>query len=161
MPRLKRSKKYHKFVNFFRTVQKFHPPYRVLIDGNFLHKATKEGQDIRQQLSKILQDQPFLFMTKCVMRELENAGEEVLGKATLQKSRLIPKLTCKHSGGVLDPDECIWNYVGSKNESKTWVCTNDEDLRNKFRRSGNTPLFFFNHNVLVMDSPGEVSEQKF
>ena len=98
--RIKRGKKYHKFVNFFRVVYKFHPPFKVLLDGNFFHHFCKESIDIKHQLSKILQDQPFLFMTKCIMRELENLGEEVLGKETLKQARLTVKLPCGHSGGI-------------------------------------------------------------
>jgi len=62
----------------------------------------------------------------------------------------------------MEPDECILAYIGKRNESKVFVGTNDEDLRNKMRNNGTVPLFFFNKSkVLVMDSPSEVSEQKF
>lgn len=43
-----------------------------------------------------------------------------------------------------------------------FVATNDEELRNKLRNNGNVPIFFFNRtNVLIMDSPSDVSKQKF
>ena len=48
MPRIKRGKKYHKFVNFWRVVMKFHPPFKVLLDGNFFHYMNKEAIDIKQ-----------------------------------------------------------------------------------------------------------------
>ena len=54
--RIKRGKKYHKYVNFFKTVYKFHPPFKVLLDGNFFHHFCKEAVDIKNQLHKILQD---------------------------------------------------------------------------------------------------------
>ena len=72
------------------------------------------------------------------------------------------KLPCAHGGGICDPDECIKSYVGKRNEQKVFVCTNDEDLRNELRNNGSVPLFFFNRTkILVMDSPSEVSDQKF
>ena len=54
--RIKRGKKYHKYVNFYRTVYKFVPPFKVLLDGNFFHHTVKEQINIRLQLHRILQD---------------------------------------------------------------------------------------------------------
>jgi len=73
--RIKRGKKYHKYVNFFRVVYKFRAPFKVLTDGNFFYHSTKESMDLKHLLSKIFEDQPFIFMTKCIMRELENLGD--------------------------------------------------------------------------------------
>ena len=71
-------------------------------------------------------------------------------------------MPCGHTGGCIDPDECILAYIGKRNEEKVFVCTNDEELRNKLRNNGSVPIFFFNRaNVLIMDSPSDVSEQKF
>jgi hypothetical protein len=39
--RIKRGKKYHKFVNFYRVVYKFVPPFKTLVDGNFIFAVTK------------------------------------------------------------------------------------------------------------------------
>jgi len=72
--RIKRSKKYKRYVNHFKVVYKFKPPYRVVIDGGFLHYAVKNGDfDLKSNLQKIIQETPLLIMTKCVMRELEYA----------------------------------------------------------------------------------------
>lgn len=103
-------------------------------------------------------------MTKCVLRELENLSKEDIPfiRETLQACTKIVKLPCKHSGGILPPDECIKNFVGSKNEAKVFVATNDEDLRNHFRNEiGAVPLFFLKNNVLIMDSPSDVTQTKF
>ena len=159
--RIKRGKKYHKYVNFFRVVYKFHPPFKVLLDGNFFHHTVKESMDIKLQLHRILQDQPFIFLTKCVMRELENAGDAILGPKTLAAARKTVKLPCSHSGGIVPPDECILDYIGKRNESKVFVGTNDEELRNRLRNNGTCPLFFFKNNILIMDAPSDVSDQKF
>ena len=71
-------------------------------------------------------------------------------------------MPCKHSGGILPPDDCLKNFVGNKNEAKVFIASNDPDLRNYFRNEvGTVPLFFFLNNVLVMDAPSEVSQAKF
>ena len=98
------------------------------------------------------------------MRELENLKHQEVPfiKETLQFCQEVIKLPCKHSGGILPPDECIKNFVGSKNEVKVFLATNDEDLRNHMRNEvGTVPLFFLNNNVLIMDSPSDVSQTKF
>ncbi len=41
-----------------------------------------------------------------------------------------------------------------------FVGTNDEDLRNELRNLGTVPIFFFKHNMLVMDAPSEITEEK-
>ena len=45
--RIKRGKKYKKWINFYKVVYKFKPPYRLLVDGNFFHKAVSQGFDLR------------------------------------------------------------------------------------------------------------------
>lgn len=162
--RIKRGKKYHKFVNFYRVVYKFVPPFKVLLDGNFIFACTRNSLDLKPQLQKILQDQPLMIMTKCIMRELENLKHDDVPfiKETLQSCTKIVKLPCKHSGGILPPNECIKNFVGNKNEAKVFLATNDEDLRNYMRNEvGTVPLFFLQNNVLIMDSPSDMSKTKF
>jgi hypothetical protein len=44
--RIKRAKKYHKFVNFYRVVYKFVPPFKVLLDGNFIFQTVKNSVDL-------------------------------------------------------------------------------------------------------------------
>ena len=93
--RIKRGKKYHKYVNFFKVVYKFHPPHKILCDGNFIFKVASEAIDIKKLLHSILQDQPLLVMTKCIMRELENLDKSLPGLAsTLQMAKNTIKLSC-------------------------------------------------------------------
>lgn len=53
--RIKRGKKYKKFVQHFKVVYKFKPPYRVMVDGQFLHYAVRNGDfDLQSNLQKII-----------------------------------------------------------------------------------------------------------
>ena len=52
--RIKRGKKYHKYVNFYRVVYKFRAPFKVLVDGVFLHKSMSTPGDLKKQLFGIL-----------------------------------------------------------------------------------------------------------
>jgi rRNA-processing protein FCF1 len=93
------------------------------------------------------------------MRELEDMGMSVIGQ-TLREAKKVVKESCKHPGGILPADECIKIFINRRNEAKLFVGTNDEDLRNDLRNLGTVPIFFFKHNVLVMDSPTEITEEK-
>ena len=157
--RVKRQKKYKKYVNFYKVVYKFHPPYKIMVDGNFFHTAISTGFNLRETFFHLITDTPLLVMTKCVMRELEQLGRGTIGK-TLDEAKKVVKESCKHSGGILSADECIRNFIGKKNEPKVFVATNDEDLRNDLRNLGTVPIFFFKHNLLIMDSPTEITEEK-
>jgi len=98
-------------------------------------------------------------MTKCMMRELEDAATGDRANKELQlslkKAKFIHKVSCKHSGGVMEPDECIMNFINKRNEEKVFVATNDEELRNELRNLGTVPLFFFKKQVLIMDTPSD------
>lgn len=158
--RIKRLKKYKKFVNFFKVVYKFKPPFKVLLDGNFFHRAVRNGFSLRENFLRLLADTPVFVMTKCVLREFENLGAAVVGDDTLHEAKKLVKESCKHAGGILAPDECIRLFIGKKNEGKHFVCSDDEELRNDLRNTGTVPLFFFRNNVLVMDSPTDITEEK-
>ena len=58
-------------------------------------------------------------MTKCIMRELEDIARKNKYindiQQTLKNAKLIHKCSCLHSGGILDPDDCIRNFVGERN----------------------------------------------
>lgn len=157
--RVKRLKKYKKYVSFYKVVYKFRPPYKILVDGNFLHTAVSSGFNLRENFFKLIADTPLLVMTKCVMRELEQLGRAKVGK-TLDEAKRVIKESCNHPGGIMSADECVRNFVGKRNEAKVFVGTNDEDLRNDLRNLGTVPIFFFKKGILVMDAPTEVSEEK-
>ena len=158
--KVKRFKKYKKYVNFYKVVYKFRAPFKVLIDGNFLHQATTSDFNLRDNLYKLLSDTPLLIMTKCVMRELELLSKTASVRPTLLQAKKVIKESCKHSGGILPAEECIRNFVGKRNEAQVFVGTNDEELRNELRNLGTVPIFFFQRGVLVMDAPAEVTEEK-
>ena len=97
------------------------------------------------------------------MREVENLDRsKPFVRECLDQCKKIVKLPCKHTGGILSPDQCIKEFIGTKNESKVFLATNDEQLRNYMRDEiGSVPLFFLKNAILIMDSPSEVAKAKF
>eukprot|EP00349_Pseudokeronopsis_sp_Brazil_P004490 CAMPEP_0202963526 /NCGR_PEP_ID=MMETSP1396-20130829/7528_1 /ASSEMBLY_ACC=CAM_ASM_000872 /TAXON_ID= /ORGANISM="Pseudokeronopsis sp., Strain Brazil" /LENGTH=135 /DNA_ID=CAMNT_0049684815 /DNA_START=75 /DNA_END=482 /DNA_ORIENTATION=- len=130
-----------------------------MVDGNFFHEAIMNGFDLLVNLTKIFETAPVLVMTKCVLRELENLGKDISN--TLAATKKIVKESCKHPGGCIPADECIKTFIGKKNESKLFVATNDEVLRNELRNLSVVPTFFFKKGcVLVLDAPTEIAIEK-
>jgi hypothetical protein len=58
--RIKRLKKYKKYVNFYKVVYKFKPPYKILVDGNFFHNAVSNDFNLKDNFYHLLTDTPIL-----------------------------------------------------------------------------------------------------
>lgn len=52
--RIKRGKHYKRIVRFYVLNYGFAPPFKVLIDGNFLLQCVKIQQDAKEMLSRVL-----------------------------------------------------------------------------------------------------------
>ena len=52
--RIKRGKHYKRIVRFYVLNYGFSPPFKVLIDGNFLLQCVKIQQDAKEMLSRVL-----------------------------------------------------------------------------------------------------------
>jgi U3 small nucleolar RNA-associated protein 23 len=73
-----RAKAARKTLRFFRINANIKPPYKVLVDGNFLVTAVKQKVPIRERLSRVLQNEPFeLFTCRSILDEMmkQNTGE--------------------------------------------------------------------------------------
>ena len=58
--RIKRLKKYKKYVNFYKVVYKFIPPYKILVDGNFFHLAVSNDFNLKENFYKLINDNALL-----------------------------------------------------------------------------------------------------
>ena len=120
--RIKRAKKYKKYINYFKVAYKFKPPFKVLVDGNFFHTAVRNGFNLQEQLKGLFGDTVLPVMTGCIMSELEHLPREVVGETVKQAKGLV-KEKCKHAKGFIDPGECIEHYINKRNDSKVFVGT--------------------------------------
>jgi hypothetical protein len=58
--RVKRLKKYRKYINFFKVVYKFVPPFKIMVDGNFFHESIKNGFDLKDAFQSLFLDTPII-----------------------------------------------------------------------------------------------------
>ena len=78
MGRLKRNKTYRKCLQFYELNFGIRKPYRLVLDGNFMHLACKNGVLLRDKLPSMLNDpEAELLVPQAVVTELEKIGEPV------------------------------------------------------------------------------------
>jgi U3 small nucleolar RNA-associated protein 23 len=159
--RLLRHKRNRKTLEFFRLSFKVFPPYKVLLDGNFIAQAVKMqlGSSFERLLQQLLADKTFLHVTDCVLEELIALGEPA--KHTLAAARTISVIRCRHKHGHkpgMDPAQCLAALVGPANASHYFVATQDAELRGSLRAIPGTPLLLFSKNVLVLEQASGASK---
>ena len=79
--------KYHKVkqtrrvVRWYRVSFDFREPFRVFIDGSFLHSCIQKRLGAPRELfSKLLGSEVKVFTSKCVQAGLRRQGEEFAGR---------------------------------------------------------------------------------
>ena len=149
-----------KTINFYRYVFKFNPPFKIIIDGNFISISLKKKFDIKTSLEKFLNEKVRLIIPSCIFKELQLIEDKIPGILKLISQYKIEE--CNHN--QLDPITCIRNYIGKKNRDKYFVATQDDFLRKQLRKIPGVPLIFFDQNMLLIDklSPSslEASEKR-
>ena len=110
---------------YYRQADNYEPPYKVLVDGSFLHKALKMGIKLKTSiLTKILDNNMELCITQCTLNEL---GRIESARDTFTAASFIKRIDCgdRHSGTV----ECICSVLGDDNPDKYITVTQDEALK--------------------------------
>ena len=153
MGRLKRNKTYRKYLQFYELNFQIRKPYRVLLDGNFMHTAVINGVLVRDKVPSLLGDtNADLQVPTAVVGELEKVGEPVA--AALALALTFKRL--KH-GGDTNAADAIKTLVGTRNKNKYIVCTQDASLRDELAKVPGVPLVYLNHCALVLEPPSRAS----
>lgn len=116
-------------MGFFRIHFKIRPPYKLIMDGCFLHNAYKVK--FEELIRKLFQADVTIYITNCVRAELEQLGEKVAD--TLDAAKKLRVLKCGHKHSPLAPAECISKLVGGNNAKKYVVASTDTELMDKLR----------------------------
>lgn len=150
----KKNKWFKKVVNFYRFVFKFEVPYNILIDGNFVAVSLQKKFDMKNLLTKTLDDNVHLVIPSCVVHEIRELDEKIPGLLNAVSKYKVEE--CQH-GQVLSPENCIKSYIGKKNIKKYFVATQDSFLRSHLRKIPGVPLLFFEQNMILVDKPSKAS----
>ncbi|CRG98898.1 rRNA-processing protein FCF1, putative [Plasmodium relictum] len=123
---------------FFNYNENLTPPYNIILDTNFINSSIQYKIDIVKGCSELLLAKCNIFITDCVVAEMEKLGQRYALALKLLKDARFNRLTCAHKGTYAD--DCIVNRV---TESRCYiVATNDRDLKIRLRKIAGVPILY-------------------
>ncbi|EWC88972.1 hypothetical protein PFNF54_02242 [Plasmodium falciparum NF54] len=139
-------KKTQKIVKLKRVIN---PNDKRIIQNNKIKQAEEEKKkkkkrdiqykiDIIKGCSEVLLAKCNIFVTDCVIGEMEKLGQRYSLGLKLIKDPRFKRLTCNHKGTYAD--DCIVNRV---TESRCYIiATNDRDLKIRLRKIPGVPILY-------------------
>ncbi|CED84263.1 Predicted nucleic-acid-binding protein, contains PIN domain [Phaffia rhodozyma] len=114
------------------------PPYRVLVDTNFINHSLQNKLELVQGMMDTLFAKCIPTITDCVMAELEKLGPKYRMALSIARDPRFERLPCSHRGTYAD--DCLVQRVSV---SKCYiVATCDRDLRRRIRKVPGVPLMY-------------------
>ncbi|KAK9807075.1 hypothetical protein WJX73_001013 [Symbiochloris irregularis] len=121
-------------VRFFKVQHGFRSPFKVLLDGNFLHALLLAGQeDISSTLFKLLGAPAKPLTTACTLHELKSLGKDFTGTFRFARQACAVH-ACGHDGEALPASGCLRSCIGETNAEHFFVATQDRSLREALGR---------------------------
>ena len=153
-----------KISTLYRTVFHMEAPFKIIADGNFLHKCIQNKVFLKDKFEKYLGETVLIYVTDCIISELKSLGSKTEG--TYLAARKFKNDRCSH-GTQLSPDLCILEHVGNlaqlhytkpiigaKNKGNFFVATQDYSLKRRLRDIGRVGIFTFNESKqLELEKP--------
>ncbi|EJT46820.1 hypothetical protein A1Q2_01810 [Trichosporon asahii var. asahii CBS 8904] len=114
------------------------PPYRVLVDTNFINFSIQNKIELVQGMMDCLMAKCIPTISDCVLAELEKLGPKYRLALKIAKDPRFERVHCDHSGTYAD--DCIVQRVMAH---KCYiVATCDRDLRRRIRKVPGVPLMY-------------------
>ncbi|KAJ9681307.1 hypothetical protein PVL29_020267 [Vitis rotundifolia] len=123
---------------FFKYNTALGPPYRVLVDTNFINFSIQNKLDLEKGMMDCLYAKCTPCITDCVMAELEKLGQKYRVALRIAKDPRFERLLCTHKGTYAD--DCIVDRV---TQHKCYiVATCDRDLKRRIRKVPGVPIMY-------------------
>ncbi|GJM97772.1 hypothetical protein PR202_ga14724 [Eleusine coracana subsp. coracana] len=151
--RVKKKSRHRKAVKFYATCFGFREPYKVLIDGTFVHHLLTQrllpaDEALRDLLSA--SRTPALYTSKCILAELRRLGKSHAD--AFDAASLLATTKCEHEK-VVSAVNCVLSLVGDKNPEHFFVATQDAELREKLREIPGVLVIYGLKNSLFIEHP--------
>ncbi|CAB3402654.1 unnamed protein product [Caenorhabditis bovis] len=155
--KVKRLKRAHRLLTFYKYSYKFLPPYKVLVDGTFCSAALQEKINLAEQIPKYLGEETHLMTTKCVLSELEKFGPLLYGALVIAKQFEI--VCCNHQKPKSASD-CLSHLArrAASGKDKYFMATQDEDLTETLRNIVGTPILYIKFKTVLLDNISEATK---
>lgn len=123
---------------FFQYNPALGPPFRVLIDTNFVNFAVSNKLDIAKGMLDCLAAQTTVCVTDCVIAELQKLPRKYAVALKVARDRNFKRLPCTHKGTYAD--DCLVNRVSAHRVYIVATC--DRDLKRRLRKIPGVPLMY-------------------
>lgn len=123
---------------FFQFNPSLGPPFRVLIDTNFINFSVSNKLDITRSMLDCLAAQTTVCVTDCVIAELQKLPKKYAVALKVARDRKFQRLTCTHKGTYAD--DCLVNRVAAHRIYIVATC--DRDLKRRIRKIPGVPIMY-------------------
>eukprot|EP01065_Artemidia_motanka_P032173 TRINITY_DN39211_c0_g1_i1.p1 TRINITY_DN39211_c0_g1~~TRINITY_DN39211_c0_g1_i1.p1 ORF type:complete len:227 (+),score=89.84 TRINITY_DN39211_c0_g1_i1:78-683(+) len=121
------------------------PPYRVLMDTNFINFSLQNKMDVVQGMMDCLYAKVTPYICGCVMAELEKLGDKFKVALRLAKDPRFKRLECDRTYA----DDCI---VDTVKQHRIWIVgTMDKDLRRRLRKIPGVPIMYISKHKYTVE----------
>ena len=144
----KHKKELKKTLAFYKLHYAFKPPFNVIADAEFLIACSRAGIDPRREILLELDEQMTPIVTPEILRDLRERKEWAAvdhaktffymkdKQMYIERENTVLIATERWDRALTPPAESVKRRIGSDNESRYIVATNDPLLR---RELGNVP----------------------
>ena len=122
---------------FFTHNASLGPPYRVLVDTNFINFSIQNKLDIHRSLMDCLYAKCIPCITEAVMAELEKLGPKYRVALRLAKDPRFTRLPAMRAGNTYADDDLVERVTTHRIYV---VATCDQDLKRRIRKIAGVPL---------------------
>lgn len=123
---------------FFQHNTALGPPYRILVDTNFINFSLQNKIELVQGMMDCLYAKSIPCITDCVLAELEKLGPKYRIALRVARDPRFERLPCSHKGTYAD--DCIVDRVST--HPCYMVATCDKELRRRVRKVPGIPLMY-------------------
>ncbi len=135
---------------FFSYNSALGPPYRVIMDTNFINFSIQNKMDILKCMMDCLLGKCIPCVTNCVVAELEKLGHKYRLALRLVKDWRFEHIACCHKGTYAD--DCLVNLV--KQHRCYIIATCDKDLKRRLRKVPGVPIMYIaSHKYAIERMP--------
>jgi rRNA-processing protein FCF1 len=115
---------------FFQHNTALGPPYRILVDTNFINFSLQNKIELVQGMMDCLYAKSIPCITDCVLAELEKLGPKYRIALRVARDPRFERLPCSHKGTYAD--DCIIDRIST--HKCYMVATCDRELRRRVRK---------------------------
>lgn len=135
---------------FFSYNNELGPPYRLLIDTNFINFSIMNKLDILKAAIDCLCAPTKIYVTDCVIGELQKLRRKYNVALRVARDKRFERLKCTHKGTYAD--DCLVKRVTAHRVYIVATC--DKDLKRRLRKVPGVPIMYMsNHRYTIERLP--------